>query len=61
MPCHIIHNEVTGVQWNLSIVDTTGPRKRVLIREEFLFQRLLLVGNDSIKTRSFYGYIYDEF
>ena len=36
--CTYMH---TSVQWSLSIVDTTGPRKCVLIREVSLFQRLI--------------------
>ena len=32
------------VQWNLSIVDTTGPRKFALIREVSLFQSLICMG-----------------
>ena len=34
------HVDVT-LQWNLSTVDTTGPRKCVLIRDVSLFQRLI--------------------
>ena len=36
--------------WNLSIVDTTGPRKRVLIREASLFQRLVCTQEYAIGT-----------
>ena len=36
------HNyAVNPIQWNLSIVDATGLRKCVLIREASLFQRLI--------------------
>ena len=38
------------VQWNLSIVDTTEPRKCVLIREVSLFQRLICTQEYTIGT-----------
>ena len=37
-------------QWNLSIVDTTGPRKRALFREVSLFQRLICTQTYTIET-----------
>ena len=38
------------VQWNLSIVDTTGPRKCVLTIEVSLFQRLICTQKCTIRT-----------
>ena len=38
------------IQWNFSIVDTTGPRKCVLVREVSLFQRLTCTQRCAIGT-----------
>ena len=48
--CIIICTMYTYVQWNFSIVDTTGPRKHVLIREASLFQRLICTQEYTIGT-----------
>ena len=50
--CIIIACTVRNLQWSHSIVDTTGTRKCVLIREVSSFQRLILFVDKSILLTS---------